>query len=628
MRRNSLILSLGMLVAVGCGGGSSPAGGATGGTGGTGGTDVEAGGTGGTATGGTGGTATGGTGGGADAGPIDPCANVDAIRATCGALPSHFAQSTTLPKGCYHADATPTLAAGVTLTISPGTTLIFADGAGLTVEADQALVAVGTQDEPICMTGDTAQRGAWDGVRLGRTEGSDDQLDYVTIEYAGSTTVDPENAALKLSSDSRPVRLSLTNTTVRESQGHGLYLVASADLTSFSNNSFTANTKGPANVDSDVAGLLDTTSSYTGNDVDEITVRTNNVSKNATWHSLGVPYHLMGNLDAVVPWTIEAPNTLIAAEGTRISVGGDAAALHAVGTATDPIVFTGETKQRGFWNGLVFDGTNNASNELTYVTVEYAGNTAHDAANAGVKAIADSHGVTLTISHTTMQENQGYGLFLTGSATLPGFANNTFTKNTLGPVNVGSLAVHQLDTASSYTGNDLDRVRVRDSYVNETVTWLDLGVPYQLESNIHVGKVWTLAPGVTLMMAQSCWISVASDDAGFHAVGTAQKPITITGVEPTSGYWHGIIFDGTLNAANALEYATVENGGSTTGGGEQGMITAQSDSHGVALSVKSSTIRGSAQYGIWLGMWASYNDDIDSANTFADNAGGNVFRQQ
>lgn len=58
------------------------------------------------------------------------------------------------------------------------------------------------------------------------------------------------------------------------------------------------------------------------------------------------------------------------------------------------------------------------------------------------------------------------------------------------------------------------------------------------------------------------------------------------------------------------------------------MITATSDSHGVALSVKNSTIRHSAQYGIWLGGYAQYNDDIESSNTFEGNALGDVLMEQ
>ncbi|MBK7395258.1 MAG: hypothetical protein IPJ34_02875 [Myxococcales bacterium] len=562
----------------------------------------------------------------ADAGGTEACANVEALRATCSPLPERFDASTTLVKGCYRASKTPVLGADVTLTIAPGVTILFAENAGLHVSAKQALVAAGTKEEPICLTGDKALRGSWDGVTLGRTEGADDRLDYVTIEYAGSTKSDAEAAGIKVVSDSRIARVSLTHTTVRESQGFGLYLVGSAETPAFGGNTFTKNSLGPASVDSDVAGLLDATSKYGGNGVDEVRVRTNRLSKNLTWRAIGVPFHLSGNLSVVAPWVLEAPTTLIMSADSWISVNGDVAGLRAVGTADKPVLFTGETKTRGAWEALRFDGTNNATNRLEYVTVEYGGGTKHDAAGAGVKAIADSHGVTLSLSNTTIRECEGFGLYLAGSAVTPTFAKNIFTKNGLGPVSVGSQAVHQLETSSTYTGNVVDHLRVPGDRVGKTVTWLDLGVPYELEGNIHVDLVWTLSPGVTLLMAKDSWISVAGDAAGLSAVGSAVKPITISGIEKTKGFWHGIVFDATLNAANALAYATVEYGGSLGGGGERGMIQAHADSHGVVISVKNSTIRNSGQYGIWLGASAKYNSDIETSNTFANNTSGNVFK--
>jgi hypothetical protein len=619
------LVVLPVLALAACGGESSPA--QSTGAGGAGTTTATGGGGG----GGGGGAGTGGAGGGqggaGGAAPVDACAGAAALRGTCQDFPATIGASTTLAKGCYHVAKNPDVADGVTLTIAPGTTILFAEGTGLDFSGAQALHAVGTADEPICFSGDTAARGAWKGLVFGRTEGDADVLDHVTVEYAGSTKVDPEGAGIKSLSDSRAVALSVSHTTVRESEGYGLYLVASTEAAAFEANTFTKNGRGPASVDSDVTGLLDAASRFTGNDVDEIVVRANRVQKNATWHVTSVPYHLDGNLHVDVPFTIDAPATLVFGPEAWISVGGDDAALHAVGTEAAPIVFTGEQPVRGYWDGLVFDGTNHAANALEHVVVEYAGNTLHDAAGAGVRAIADSHGVTLAMASTTVHECQGYGLFLAGSAVLPGFAGNTFTKNGLGPANVGSLAVHQLDTASSYTDNDLDHVHVRDGNIDADVTWLDLGVPFELEASVNVGAVWTLAPGVTLLMAKDRWIHVGSDDAGFHAVGTAQKPVTISGIEKTAGYWHSIVYGKTLNGANAIEHATVEYGGSPGGGGEKGMIQAYTDSHGVVVSVRDSVIQHSAQYGIWLGGSAQYNDDIESSNTFADNASGDVFKE-
>jgi hypothetical protein len=44
----------------------------------------------------------------------------------------------------------------------------------------------------------------------------------------------------------------------------------------------------------------------------------------------------------------------------------------------------------------------------------------------------DSHGVQLKMSHTTVKESQGWGLWVTGSGILTSFEGNTLTKNTLG----------------------------------------------------------------------------------------------------------------------------------------------------------------------------------------------------
>lgn len=564
-----------------------------------------------------------------EAGVVAACSNIEALRPTCQALPESFAASTTLAKGCYLAGKSPTLAAGVTLTLSPGVTILFAEGTRLQVDGDRTLVAAGTTQDPICLSGDKAEKGSWLGLEFGHNDTAS-KLEHVTIEYAGSTKSDSINASVKALADSSGVTLQLSNTTIRESEGYGLRIGGSTALPSFSGNTFTKNKLGPVYTDSEAAGLLDASSDYTGNDVDEITVQSQSLSKNASWKSLGVPYHLIGafGMNVTVPWTLEAPNTVIMPAEVSIDLVGDGAALTAIGTADKPIVFTAETKERGFWQGLVFDNTMNPANKLDFVTVEYAGRTDSIADNGAVRAIADSHGVTLSITNTTLHESEGYGLFLTGSAVLPAFANNTFTKNTLGPVNVGSEAVHQLEVSSKYTGNDIDRIRVRDGYVSKSVTWANLGVPYQLEDNIHVMKVWSLDPGVTLLMAQSTWISVDGDEAGFHAVGTAANPITISGVEKTAGYWHAIAFGNSNNASNVLQYVTVEYGGSTTGGGEEGMINAAADSHGVSLTVDHCIVKDSAQWGIWLCKNAQVNGDIDTANTFSGNAKGDVFREQ
>jgi hypothetical protein len=539
-------------------------------------------------------------------------------------LPERFDQSTTLAKGCYHAKKTPVIGKGVTLTVAPGVTIIFAKETRLELTEDQVLSAVGTAAEPICLTAEQPTRGFWAGVRFMGTQSAENKLDHVIVEYAGSTTADTDTAAVKGAADSRGVKLSLSHTILRESKGWGLYLGGSAVVGAFAENTLTKNTLGPAKVSSEVVGALDAASSYKGNDRDQVVVDAQYVSKPATWAALDVPYFIDSGLRTSVDWTIAAGTTIIAAKGVHLDIEGDAGALIASGTSEKPITFTCEEQKRGCWEGLHFDGSNNTRNALAHVTVEYGGSTTSDKDAACVKLTGDSHGVQVKLSDTTIRECQGWGLYGTGSAVLPGFTGNTLTKNTLGPVAIGSEAVHQLLPASSYKGNDVDRIDVRDNDLSKVVTWELLDVPYRINAVIAPKLVWTIAPGVTLLMAKGSGVSVNGDASAFHAVGTAQKPILITGLEKTPGAWESIIFGSSNNAANSLDHCTIEYGGGGTAKGQMGMIIATSDSHGVTASITNSTIRQSEVYGLWLGLYAKVTQ---SGNTFSGNKLGDTFKQ-
>jgi parallel beta helix pectate lyase-like protein len=75
----------------------------------------------------------------------------------------------------------PIVLPGATLTIPPGTTIRFADGAGLIVHG--RLTAVGTTQKPITLTSLTRQsRGAWDELIL--EQATDSVISHTVVEYA------------------------------------------------------------------------------------------------------------------------------------------------------------------------------------------------------------------------------------------------------------------------------------------------------------------------------------------------------------------------------------------------------------------------------------------------------------
>lgn len=551
-------------------------------------------------------------------------AGVDAGPEVCVAFPERLTADYTVEKGCWLVLKTPVLSAGITVTMKPGAKLVFSAGTRLTIADDQALSALGTEEEPILLTASSPVRGHWKGLTFEGTATAS-HLDYVTIEYGGDTTSDAAGAGVKLIADSRGVRVGFSHTTFRENQGYGVWMTGSAVLPEFTANVLTKNGLGPASVDSETVGRFDATSTFTGNDKDEVIVRAYRLGTSATWDDLGVPYHLQSDLASLVSELTLRPGVrLIMPPEAALSFSGDGAALIAEGTAEKPIVFTGETQARGAWEGIVFSGSNNTRNLLRYVTVEYAGNTSSDVNSACVLATSDSHGVQVKLDHVTLRQCQGWGLRLGGNAVVPVFTANVLTQNALGPAMVDSNAVHQLVAGSTFTGNDVDEIRVDAQWVTSTVTWHDVGVPYVLNDSVRPQAVWTLEPGVTLEMMPMTSIRVGGgDDVGFHAAGTAAKPVTITGTVKTPGSWDGVMFDGTLNGANSFEYAVVEYGGGGTRFGWLGMINSTSDSHGVNVSVTNSTIRNSAGWGIWLN---SAQTGSVTDNTYAGNASGDYFK--
>lgn len=555
----------------------------------------------------------------------DTDAGVDAGPVVCVDFPERLDADYTVAEGCWLVKQTPTLADGITLTVSPGAKLVFSPETQLAVRSDVVLQAVGTEAKPILFTGATAVRGAWRGLRF---DGNQQQshLAFVTIEYAGDTSADAEAAALKLTADSRGARVGLSHCTLRESQGYGLWATGSVVFSEFAANVLTHNALGPLSLDSNSVGALDTASSYTGNDVDEVTVRASRISQDATWPDPGEPYHLTAALRVDQgTLTLAAGARLILPADTGLTVSGDDAALVAVGTAAAPVVFTGETQTRGAWNGLVFDGSNNALNRLAYVRVEYGGSTTSHADGACVRLISDSHGVRAGFDHVTLRDCQGYGLRAGGSAVLSPFTSSTLTANGLGAALVDSNAAAQLDATSVYSGNDVDRVFVDGTWVAGGAVWKALEVPYSfVGTSLRPQGVWTLSAGLTLEMGPQSRIDVGGDEVGLHAAGTATAPVTITGATKTAGSWDGIVFDTTNNAANRLESCVVEYGGGGARFGWHAMVNSQSDSHGVTVAVTHSTIRHSASWGVWFN--AAQTGEV-SDNTYADNAAGDYFHE-
>lgn len=130
------------------------------------------------------------------------------------------------------------------------------------------------------------------------------------------------------------------------------------------------------------------------------------IGADTTWRRADSPIDVTGYVTVAhgATLTVEPGVTVRFAANSGMTIAG---ALQAVGTAADPVLFTGAVPTAGSWQGLSFYGSNSpqATGTLRYVAVEYGGFGA-----AGGSIYANS--AQVTISDSTLRRSAGAGLVL------------------------------------------------------------------------------------------------------------------------------------------------------------------------------------------------------------------------
>lgn len=255
------------------------------------------------------------------------------------------------------------------LTIEPGVQVLAQPGNdGLDVQG--RLVANGTASQEIRFDPADPASG-WSGIAI---MGADTQpstgnlLNEVTITKGGFT-----GGTCDLYVTYGDV--TVTNSHLDGGQDSGVCLNTGASLnmsdTQITNNQQYAMDVIDANAQFTLAHLT-----ATGNLSNTIGVEGGIMTGLHTWPKSGInTYDLHYSYLTIAPTgtlTVGSGVTVLLGETRDITVKG---ALTAIGTPSDPVIFTGETPTPGLWAGLSFEGTSeqHAVGRLAYTTIEYGG---------------------------------------------------------------------------------------------------------------------------------------------------------------------------------------------------------------------------------------------------------------
>jgi len=504
--------------------------------------------------------------------------------------------------------------------------------------------------------------GDWDGLYIGSDDGGSD-LEGLSISYGGGNGY----GGLRLSG----CEPALRSCTVSYSSESGLYAAGGAEPAvsncsfeynaeygveinsssglytiggpTFTGNTITANAGYPMIVPANFAGQIDASSSFVGNADDAVILRSDDVTVDATWQALDVPFLAEGDIDvegsASPELTLEDGVVVLFDPSVSFEVGrNDTGTLVAAATGSGVLLSSSAASPvPGDWDG-VYMGTHADGSSLEGVTIEYAGDNGY----GGVRVYAHSssyigctfqqnleHGMSVSsaepvIQNCVFQDNELDGLYITTSGGLsttgsPSFTGNTATGNGRYGAQLPAVTLGELDASSSFTGNTLDFIYVLGDTVEYAGTWQALDVDYLVEGDIEIEgsttPLITIEDGVTMRFETNAGLIVGDGNAAaLHALGSSAGGITFTSASstPAPGDWDGIKLDSRCDAADViLDWVTVEYGGDNA----KGDIYI----YGCDASISDATVAYSSTWGIYTSSAIPTLTNITYVgNTFGD----------
>ena len=541
----------------------------------------------------------------------------------------------------------------------------------------------------------TPAKGDWYGLQIWNGSTST-TLTGLTIEYAGGNASYPGGLFLY-----NATGVVVTDSTFKNNKGSGAVLDYSASA-QFADSSFVSNAAyglwvkdtynaslddlfagntvtgnaAPVSIDVRSLGMLDPTSTYTGNTKNEIEVTYyTNVINDATWKLLDVPYNItegvyIGTTGSGATVTIEDDVELLFSKSAFLAAGysnyGD---LIIEGDTSDgtPVVLTSAegTPKAGDWYGLFFGSYSSSTSSLVGFELAYAGGGTsvsyyptgasgittyyaaltlddcdiHDNRRYGVWAYYSSLSLTnCSVTKTTTTSGStrpdGTGVRIEGStASIDAWANNEITGNARYPVELPHHTMGALSesvTSSTYAGNYSGYDYIYASYANyisTDQTWAALDVPWYVDGNVLIAgsasPVVDVEDDQTVYMGRGAYIYVGYyNDGDLTANDVVFTSIRAATGTPSKGDWEGLRIGSYASGSTAVSSSTIAYAGSITSSTYSTSDGAIYVDYGGEGSFTGNTISNSQSCGIYDGSATSGSLLTVSSNTYTSNATG------
>lgn len=494
------------------------------------------------------------------------------------------------------------------LEIEAGVVMEFTQGSRLQISSGP-LLANGTQNDQIFVTGTAARQGWWDGFYVESTD-LQNSMQHVLVEYGGRG----KRGCVDLAGDGTDDgSIAITNCTLRWSGQYGLYQGGGGTLLDEGDNVYANNREAGVRTLTSNIHEYAPSSAYNNNDRNYVFVEGNTASdegadeETRTWSNLEVPYRMQGShfVDSLT-LDVEPGTEFEFSQQSNLEFEGESR-IDLQGEDGNPILLTAATKERGWWNGVYIDDTTDTENIFNHCVFEYAGNTNWTAALEVATGGTDNGAVE--VRNCVFRDNDGFGIDVGGGTDLRNFENNTYTSNVDGAARIGTANMQSLSSTSNFTGNDNDYVLVYDNGVSgagrdsDQRRWDALDVPYRMDGYHTVDSLeLRIEPGAVFEFTEASAMEFEGGSrlriSGFPETGSPD-PIVFTGTDEQPGWWRGIYLDDTTDQENLIENVIIEYAGAE--GWDGGLDIASGGTDNAYLQFNNCTFRNCARYGVTAG---------------------------
>lgn len=548
------------------------------------------------------------------------------------------------------------------LNLEPGVVVHLDEDIILTVESGGTLVAQGTEDNKITFTSsDEAGQVYWGGL-LFNSSSANNLLSHVKVSYGGGGDLmylyggvnSYAGANIGINENGK---LQMTHTEISYSEGDGMVINGSDNLTLFTNNTFSNNSDYAMTISINLAGQIDTTNAFNDNtetNEKENTIRVydSTLEEDQEWLALdgGASYLFVSDVTINAALTINEGTRLEFEEDVKMTIETEGT-LIAKGTQDNKVVFTSANIGGGIkWGGILVNSSN-VNNALDYVDVSHAGGSdilyIYNGINSYVGAnIAISDNAKLKITNSIISHSEGHGIVVDDEGSISAFASNNFNNNSGYPILMQANLGGMVDEATVFTDNGNNTVTIYSSTLNDDASYSDAvngnwkamqnDVSYLFLGNITVEDSMVIAEGAQLKFAEEARLHVTS--GYLKAIGIVDNLIVFTNTTQNSNaLWGGILIESS-NTNNQIKNAEVSYAGGADmlyiyGGINQYVAANIGVDEGGKLQLEGTKVANSGGYGLVVGegqvngLTKEATDPeatIEAANEFSGNTSDNV----